>query len=80
MRELSYPEKPTDFVEGLMSVAAHGDGMGQTGAAIHLFHLNQPMGKRSFVNADGEMLILPQEGGLFVKTECGLLEDPGEVF
>ena len=76
-----FPDQPTDFVDGLMSVAAHGDGMGQTGAAVHLFHCNRPMASRSFVNADGEMLIVPQEGSLFVKTECGLLEGhPGEVF
>ena len=37
------PEKTTDFVEGLMSVAAHGDVVGQTGAAIHLYHCNAPM-------------------------------------
>ena len=74
------PDKKTDFVEGLMSVAAHGDVVGQTGAAIHLYHCNAPMAQRSFVNADGEFLLLPQEGDLFVKTELGLLEvSPGEV-
>ena len=74
------PEKTTDFVEGLMSVAAHGDVIGQAGAAIHLYHCNAPMAQRSFVNADGEFLLVPQDGDIFVKTELGLLEvSPGEI-
>ncbi|MDB5816817.1 MAG: hmgA, partial [Rhizobacter sp.] len=35
---------------------------------------------RAFVNADGEMLILPQKGRLVVTTEMGVLEaSPGEI-
>ena len=63
---LDLPEQPTDFIDGLMSVAAHGDGMGQTRRRSP-FHCNHPMAGE-VVNADGEMLILPQEGSLFVKT------------
>jgi homogentisate 1,2-dioxygenase len=35
---------------------------------------------RYFYNADGEMLILPQMGGLRIATECGVIEvAPGEL-
>jgi homogentisate 1,2-dioxygenase len=38
------------------------------------------MGNRYFYDADGELLIVPQEGDLRVFTECGVLEvSPGEV-
>jgi homogentisate 1,2-dioxygenase len=75
-----FPQKSTDFIEGLMTVGGHGSVGGQAGAAIHLFHCNASMAQRSLVNADGEFLLVPQEGDLFVKTELGLLEvSPGEI-
>jgi homogentisate 1,2-dioxygenase len=38
------------------------------------------MQRRAFVNADGEMLVVPQEGALRFVTEMGVLEaQPGEV-
>ena len=38
------------------------------------------MTDRYFYNADGEMLIVPQQGRLDIHTECGRLDaKPGEV-
>jgi homogentisate 1,2-dioxygenase len=38
------------------------------------------MQRRAFVNADGEMLVVPQEGALHFVTELGVLDaKPGEV-
>jgi homogentisate 1,2-dioxygenase len=38
------------------------------------------MGDRYFYNADGEMLFVPEKGGLTIYTELGVLEvSPGEV-
>ena len=73
------PAQPTDFIDGLMTIATNGDARLQRGMAVHLYVANQSM-KRCFYNADGEMLIVPQQGPLQLKTEFGILEvSPGEI-
>jgi homogentisate 1,2-dioxygenase len=48
--------------------------------AAHLVLANRSMTRRAFVNADGEMLIVPQQGRLRVTTELGLLDvAPGQL-
>jgi len=74
------PESPMDFVDGLRTMVVNGDADAQTGMAAHLVLMNKPMGRRALVNADGEMLIVPQQGALRVTTELGVLDaGPGEV-
>ena len=68
------PEEPTDFVDGLATVAANGDVRMQTGLGIHVYRANRSMEGRFFYDADGELLIVPQEGTLRLCTECGILE------
>ena len=77
---LTLPAEPTDFVDGLTTYAGNGDVSAQAGIAIHLYAANRSMQNRMFCNADGEMLIVPQEGGLLLATELGRLElSPGEI-
>ena len=74
------PAEPLDFVTGLRTMVVNGDADAQTGMAAHIALMNQPMGRRALVNADGEMLIVPQQGALRVTTELGVLEAaPGHV-
>ncbi len=74
------PAEPTDFIEGLRTMAVNGDPDAHLGIAAHLYVANRSMQRRAFVNADGEMLIVPQEGALTLTTELGLLHvAPGEV-
>jgi len=74
------PAEPLDFVDGLRTVVLNGDADAQTGMAAHLVLMNKPMGRRALVNADGEMLIVPQQGALRVTTELGVLDAaPGHV-
>ena len=42
-----------------------------TGCAIHLYAANRSMQDRFFYNADGELLIVPQQGRLRIATELG---------
>jgi len=50
------------------------------GVAIHIYVANRSMTDRFFYNADGEMLIVPQQGRLLLRTEMGILEAaPGEI-
>ena len=43
-------------------MAGNGDPQAQTGCGIHLYAANRSMDDRFFYNADGEMLIVPQQG------------------
>lgn len=77
---LPLPEQPTDFIDGLTTVAANGDARLQAGIGIHIYRANQSMQDRFFYNADGELLLLPEQGGLLLHTECGVLSvEPGEI-
>ncbi len=71
---LPLPSEPTDFIDGLTTIGGNGDPSLQDGVAIHLYAANASMTDRYFYNADGEMLILPQQGRFDVWTECGRLE------
>ena len=75
-----FPAAETDFVEGITTIGGNGDPANQDGVGIHIYVATASMRDRFFYNADGEMLILPQEGGLSFATECGILEaKPGEL-
>ena len=77
---LPFPEEKTDFVMGMVTLGGGGDPAIQDGVGIHLYAANAPMHDRFFYNADGEMLILPQQGKLLLLTELGTLEvAPGEL-
>ncbi|RDX57412.1 homogentisate 1,2-dioxygenase [Lentinus brumalis] len=70
----------TDFVSGLKTIAGNGDPTLREGLAVHIFAANESMGKRAFVNSDGDFLILPQQGRLDIQTEFGrLMVRPGEL-
>jgi homogentisate 1,2-dioxygenase len=79
-RPLPIPSKPTDFIDGLTTMAGNGDLQTHTGVAIHLYAINRSMDERCLFNADGEMLFVPQLGGLSLRTEMGVLQvSPGEI-
>ncbi|HKT41598.1 MAG TPA: homogentisate 1,2-dioxygenase [Rhodanobacteraceae bacterium] len=74
------PDVPTDFVGGLFTMAGNGAASSQTGVGIHLYACNQSMQDRFFYDADGELLIVPQQGRLRIATELGVLEiEPQQI-
>ena len=74
------PSAPTDFVDGLTTLAGNGDLSMHTGVAIHLYAANKSMTDRFFYTADGELLFVPQMGTITLHTELGNLElAPGEI-
>ncbi|MBL8520002.1 MAG: homogentisate 1,2-dioxygenase [Betaproteobacteria bacterium] len=76
---LPLPAAPTDFVDGLATIATNGDAALQRGVGVHLYAANQSM-TRCFYDADGDLLIVPQQGALILKTEFGILDaKPGEI-
>jgi homogentisate 1,2-dioxygenase len=74
------PTKPTDFLQGLATLAGSGAPAMQAGLAVHIYRANRSMTGRYFWNADGELMFVPQEGSLEIFTELGrLLVKPGEI-
>ena len=77
---LPMPDSPTDFIEGWVTMAGNGSPEAMSGCAIHLYAANRSMEGRYFYNADGELLIVPQQGRLAIATEMGLVEvEPQEI-
>lgn len=93
-REIALPPEPlrwhplpldggaaeADFIDGMHTVAANGDAESQVGIGSLMYLAGRSMERRAFVNADGEMLIVPQQGRLVITTELGVLDvKPGEI-
>jgi homogentisate 1,2-dioxygenase len=70
---LPMPEEPTDWLDGLVSYGGTGNVAEQSGVGIHLYAANRDM-DRAFFSADGELLIVPQQGCLAIDTELGKLD------
>jgi homogentisate 1,2-dioxygenase len=77
---LPMPHSATDFVDGLATFAGNGDPYAQQGCGIYLFAANRSMAERVFYDADGELLIVPQQGRLRLATELGVIDvEPQEI-
>jgi homogentisate 1,2-dioxygenase len=73
-------EGDADFVDGLFTMAGNGSAAAQHGVGVHLYAANRSMRDRWFYDADGELLIVPQQGRLVLRTELGTLEvEPQEI-
>ena len=67
-------DSAVDFIDGMVSMG------GNAGCGIHLYAANQSMKGRYFYDADGELLIVPQQGRLELATELGTLHvEPQEI-
>jgi homogentisate 1,2-dioxygenase len=74
------PEGGIDFVDGLTTRAGAGDPADARGLALHTFVASSDMGARAMVDADGDLMILPDTGILRLRTELGWLRvEPGEL-
>ncbi|UXI69202.1 homogentisate 1,2-dioxygenase [Tahibacter amnicola] len=74
------PTTPTDFIQGLSSIAGNGGAAAQQGIGIHRYAANRSMVDRYFYSADGELLFVPQLGSLRLATELGVLDvQPQEI-
>ncbi len=69
-----------DFVDGMVTMLANRDPADLEGVAIHQYRASKSMERRVFVDADGELLIIPQSGALLLATEFGRIDvSPGQV-
>ncbi|WP_373088613.1 homogentisate 1,2-dioxygenase [Sneathiella sp.] len=74
------PTAETAFPAGVATITTAGDVRMQVGMAAHIYAFNADMTDDYFVNADAEMLLVPELGRLRVATELGVLEvEPQEI-
>ncbi|XP_009327564.1 PREDICTED: homogentisate 1,2-dioxygenase [Pygoscelis adeliae] len=74
------PQNKLDFVSGLHTLCGAGEPRGRNGIAVHIFVCNTSMLDRCLYNSDGDFLIVPQQGKLFITTEFGkMLVEPNEI-
>ncbi|EXF76709.1 homogentisate 1,2-dioxygenase [Colletotrichum fioriniae PJ7] len=73
--------KEWDFVAGMRLVAGAGDPTLKQGIGMYVYAAGRSMdSKAAFYSADGDLLIVPQEGTLDIRTEHGwLLVRPLEI-
>lgn len=70
----------TDFVDGLFRLCQSGGSRERRGMSLFVYAANRSMRNRVFSSVDGELIILPQQGSIRVRTEMGnLLAEPGEM-
>lgn len=74
------PQEKLTFVSGLKTITVAGDAETLTGMASHLLFVTESMTREHLSNADGEFLIVAQQGKLRFRTEFGVIEiEPGEI-
>ncbi len=67
---LPLPAEPIDWLDSLVTYGGTGSVAEQTGVGIHVYAANRDM-RRAFFSADGELLIVPEQGRLAIDTEMG---------
>lgn len=71
---LPFPDPGVDFVDGMVSIA------GNAFCGIHRYAATRSMENRYFYDADGELLIVPEQGRLRIATEMGIIDlEPLEI-
>ena len=77
---LPLPTGKTDFIEGMHTMTSTGDARQHLGMATHMYAFNEGMTDRVLLNADAEMMIVPEFGELILFTEMGKMAvPPGHV-
>ena len=74
------PDEKLSFIKGIRTITTAGDASSQAGMGTHVYLATRSMQDEYFYNADAEMLFVPQQGGLRLWTEFGIIDiEPGEI-
>ncbi|MBC7986586.1 MAG: homogentisate 1,2-dioxygenase [Sphingomonadaceae bacterium] len=74
------PSGEVDLIDSLFTMMASGNPADGEGVAVHLYAANKDMERRAFMNADGELVFVPEQGALRLLTEFGVLDvAPGSI-
>ena len=77
---VAIPSRPTTFIDGIRTMTTAGDALSQSGMAAHVYGFNTDMEDDYFFNADGELLIVPEQGTIRIFTEMGIMDiEPAEI-
>ena len=70
----------SDWLDSLTTMLASHPPESQSGAALHIYRAGQDMVDRAFVDADGELILIPEQGRLAILTELGRIDlAPGQI-
>jgi homogentisate 1,2-dioxygenase len=58
--------------QGLFTMCGAGSPELRTGYAVHMYVANTSMDGKAFANADGDLLIVPQQGRKRLSNLCGV--------
>ena len=61
---ITIPDGKVSFLEGVHTITTAGDADSQAGMGAHVYLVTRSMKDEYFYNADGEKLLVPQQGGL----------------
>jgi homogentisate 1,2-dioxygenase len=68
------------WITGMRTITTAGDVNTQAGMASHIYVVTESMKDEYFYSADGEILVVPQEGRLRFFTELGIIDlEPKEI-
>ncbi len=74
------PDAELMFFEGVRTITTAGDVNTQAGMSSSIYVVTRSMTDDYMFNADGELLIVPQEGRLSIFTEMGrMMVGPGDI-
>jgi len=74
------PSEKLNFVAGVRTITTAGDADARSGMSANIYLVTQSMVDEYFYDADGELLVVPQQGGLTFFTEFGVIDiAPGEI-
>lgn len=74
------PDEPLTFLTGMRTMTTAGDVFTQAGMAAHIYLVTESMVDEVLINADGELLVVPQQGSLRLVTELGIMQiGPAEI-
>jgi len=74
------PDEKLTFVSGMRTFTTAGDVDGQAGMSANVLFITQSMAREHFYNADGEFLVVAQQGKIRFRTEFGVIDiEPGEI-
>jgi homogentisate 1,2-dioxygenase len=77
---LPIPGESLTFVDGIHTMTTAGDAGAQAGMAAHVYLITASMVDQHFYNADGELMVVLQQGRLLFVTEFGRIDaEPGEI-
>ncbi len=77
---MGMPAEPVDWIDGMTTMLANRDPADLSGVAVHAYAANKDMDRRVFMNADGELLFIPEYGRLLLLTELGRVDiAPGHI-